>query len=53
MVKHDVITRVFQRHVHYNLVTHFSSQSIVAERHHLDNVATVRQQVVNNSPLKK
>ncbi len=46
------ITRVFERHVHNNLVAHFSRHAIGAERHHLDNIATVRQQTMNNGPLE-
>lgn len=45
------VTRVFQRHVYYNLVTHASSHAIGAQRHHLDNIAVIGQQVVDNGTL--
>lgn len=45
------ITRVFQRHVYYNLVAHPTSQTIGAERHHLDNVAVIGHEVMDNGSL--
>lgn len=45
------ITRVLQRHVYYHLVTHTTSQAIDTQRHHLDHIAVIGQQVVDNGSL--
>ena len=47
------ITWIFQRHVYYDLIAHSTSQVIGAQCHHLDNIAAVGQQVVDDGPLSQ
>lgn len=45
------LTQVLQWHIHNHLVTHTTLQAIVAQRNHLDYIAAVGQQFVDDCPL--